>query len=86
MNKIAKAILFLGSRIEQIRESRIGRAILDNFNKMNEVITSGGSHRRLKAHKDIEVVVGELVKTRKHSKFPHPKNILEAKDRKELLD
>ncbi len=45
--------------------------------------------------KDIAIVANELVKaenfvmhneTRKHSQFVHPKNILEAKDRKELFD
>lgn len=102
LNKIAKgAILSLGSNKSEAAIQRVGRAIgtlspvLDNFDKVNDIITSGGLQRRQKAQKDIAIVANELVKaesfvmhneTRKHSQFVHPKNILEAKNRKELFD
>ena len=102
LNKIAKgAILFLGSNSSEKAITRVGRAIgtlspvLDNFDEVNNVTTSSTSQKRPSALKDIEIVADELLraecfvihsKARQHSKFKKPKNILEAKDRRELIN
>ena len=102
LNKIAKdAIHFLGSNKTEKAIQRVGRAIgtlspvLDNFDNINNVSASSSAQKKPKAKKDIEVVVDELVKAncfvkqdepRKHWQFPHPKNLLLSKDRKELID
>ncbi len=102
LNKIAKgAIRFQGSNKSEKSITRIGRAIgtlspmLDNFDSVNQVATSSSRQRKPTAQKDIQVVVNELVKyqsfvsvnkERKHSRFPHPKDILHAKDRREVFE
>ena len=102
LNKIAKgAIRFQGSNTSEKAITRVGRAIgtlaplLDNFDEMNQVLKYSSGQKRPTALKDIEIVVNELIKAecfvahttaRKHSKFPKPKNVLEAKDRRELID
>ena len=102
LNRIAKnAIRFLGSNKSEKSVTRVGRAIgtlapvLANFDNVNLVNVSSGRQRRPKAQKDIEVVVNELMKAdclvnkgtnRRHSKFPKPRNLLQAKDREELVD
>ena len=102
LNKIAKgAVLFLGSNSSEKAITRVGRAIgtlspvLDNFDEVNNVTTSSTSQKRPSALKVIEIVADELLraecfvihsKARQHSKFKKPKNILEAKDRRELIN
>ena len=102
LNKIAKsAIHFLGSNKSEKAITRVGRAIgtlspvLDNFDEVNQVTISCSGQRKPKAQKDIEVIVNELVKAecfvmqekaRKHARFPHPRNVLHAKNRGQLVD
>ena len=102
LNKIAKgAIRFQGSNTSEKAITHVGRAIgtlaplLDNFDEMNQVLKYSSGQKRPTALKDIEIVVNELIKAecfvahttaRKHSKFLKPKNVLEAKDRRELID
>ena len=102
LNKIAKgAISFLGSNKSKMAIKRIGHAIgtlspvLDNFDEENHVATLSTRQRKPRALNDIEVVVNELIKAesfvvkekqKNYTAFPHPKDVLHAKDKNELLE
>lgn len=102
LNKIAKCnIRFCGSNVNAKSISRIGRAIgtlspvLESFDTNNNVEQVSSFQKKAKIQKDIQVVVSELVKSmcfvdldhnRKHYAFPKPKDILNAKNRIELVD
>ncbi len=97
LNKIAKgAIGKLGSNKSIKAIQRIGRAmgtlspVLNNFDSVNNVVQTTSKQTKPKAHKDIMSIINELNKgqcftakssTRKHSKFPLPKDILTAKSK-----
>ena len=97
LNRIAKeAIRFQGANKMEKAIERIGRAIgtlspvLDNFNTHNDVPTTSSRQQKPDAQKDIQIVVNELVNCnafkvvtgRKYKPFPHPKDVLNAKDKK----
>ena len=100
LNRIAKeAIRFQGSNRTEKAIDRVGRSIgtlftvLDNFDTHNQVPITSSRQAKPDAQKDIKVVADELVKCRsfevekgrKHSRFPNPKNVLNDKDREEVL-
>ena len=100
LNRIAKeAIRFQGANKTEKAIERIGRAIdtlfsvVDNFDTHNRVPATSSRHLRPDAQEDIKVVVDELVKCRsfevvkgrKYKQFPNPKNVLNGKDRNEIL-
>ena len=100
LNRIAKeAIRFQGANKTEKAIERIGRAIgtlspiLENFDANNDVSTTSSQQRKPDAQKDIQIVVSELVNCnvfkvvpgRKYKPFPHPKDVLHAKDKKEIL-
>ena len=102
LNKIAKSsIRFSGSNKTEKAITRIGRAIgtlspvLEAFDTANNVQASSTRQKKIKMQNDIQVVVTELVKSmcfvivnkdRKHTRFPNPKDILNMKDKTELVD
>ena len=100
LNRIAKeAIRFQGSNRTEKAIERVGRSIgtlftvLDNFDMHNQVPTTFSRQVKPDAQKDIKVIVDELVKCRsfevekgrKHSRFPNPKNVLNDKNREEVI-
>ena len=100
LNRIAKeAIRFQGANKTDKAIARVGRAIgtlstvLDNFDVHNQVPSTSSRQAKPDAQKDIKVVVNELVKCRsfdvekgrKYNRFPKPKNVLNDKDREEIL-
>ena len=88
-------------QVDKVYYTRIGRAIgtlspvLDNFDDDNGVATNSSRQKKPSDKKDIAVVVNEIVKEgcfieqsgkgRKHRKFPKPRNVLQAKEKEELL-
>ena len=102
LNKIAKgAIGQLGSNKSTKAIERIGRAmgtlspVLENFDCINKVVHTSSRQRKPKAQKDVMRVVNEISKahcftaedsSRKHSKFPSPKDILHSKPKDSIVD
>ena len=102
LNKIAKGCIgFLGCNKSQAAIQRIGCAIgtlspiLENFDSSNKVGSTSGKRKKPGAYKDVKLVVEELVKAksfamqrkeRRHKHFPHPKDLLHAKERSELIE
>ena len=69
--------------------------VLDGFDTANKVTPHSSRQNKPKMQNDIEIVVSELVRAmcfavvergRKHQQFSNPKDILNAKDKNELLD
>ena len=100
LNRLIKeAIRNLGANKTKNAIARIGRAIgtiapvLQHFDQENSVTSISGAHRIASFEKDRNIVVSELVKSevfstvpnRKHNTFPHPRHVLHARKRDELL-
>ena len=100
LNRLAKgAMKNLGANKTEKAISRVGRALgtlgplLDHFDGENAIIPVSGAHCRASTDKDRNIIVGELVRTkvfttvtgRKHQTFPHPRDVLHAKTREEIL-
>ena len=89
-NKSTKAI-------ERIGPSAMGTLspVLENFDCINNIVHTSSRQRKPKAQKDVMRVVNEISKahcftaedsSRKHSKFPSPKDILHSKPKDSIVD
>ncbi len=100
LNKIAKTcIRNQGVNRTAHAIQRIGKAIgtlspvLDRFDEENSIPSLSSRQAKPATQTDIEVVVEELVRSRcfivqqsrKHTKFPHVRNVLYAKSKNELM-
>ena len=95
---LKECIKGLGPNKREDAITRVSRAmgaigpLLQKFDQDNNVPSPGGLHERRNSKKDQNLLIMELIKKgvfrhvqqRKHNKFPHPRNILHGKEKKDL--
>ena len=100
LNRLVKqSIKTLGPNKTEKAITRIGRAIgtvapvLQVFDQENSVAKPSGAHHIAGYERDRNIIVSELIKSkvfttipgRMHSAFPNPRNILHAKEKRDVL-
>lgn len=68
--------------------------VLNQFDRVNNIVLPSDSHCRADSTKDCQMIVEDLLSAkvfsmiteRRHTRFPRPRNVLHGREHKTLLD